>query len=154
MYFIVEDSKIFETSSEAAEYITDNMDDDYYDEMLDECYEETEIAGYTYQTSYALKELDPVAYRCGKNDYFSSLSSDIDWELDRMDSEDVQDFYGFEVEAIYDLDEIREMLDELEEERIEYIEEEDEEGINSTNKEIADLREMINRINHLQEAID
>ena len=43
--------------------------EDDYDNMLDECYPDTQIAGMTYSTSYALKELDPIAYRCGFSDY-------------------------------------------------------------------------------------
>ncbi len=41
-----------------------------YNNMLDECYPEVNIAGMTYSTSHALKELDPTAYRCGMSDYF------------------------------------------------------------------------------------
>jgi len=40
-----------------------------YDDMLDECYPEVEVAGITFSPSYALKELDPIAYRCGFADY-------------------------------------------------------------------------------------
>lgn len=47
---------------------------DQYEEMFDEIYGEVNIAGYTYDTSYALKELDPTAYRCGLLDYVDSLN--------------------------------------------------------------------------------
>jgi hypothetical protein len=40
-----------------------------YNMMLDECYPDCTIAGQTFTTSYALKELDPIAYQCGFNDY-------------------------------------------------------------------------------------
>lgn len=40
-----------------------------YDDMLDEVYPDCQIAGLTYSTSHALKELDPTAYRCGFNDW-------------------------------------------------------------------------------------
>lgn len=33
-----------------------------------------QIAGMTFQTSRALKELDPTAFRCGEVDYIDSLS--------------------------------------------------------------------------------
>lgn len=43
-----------------------------YDDMLDEIYPDCEIAGMSFCTSRALKELDPTAYRCGMSDWESS----------------------------------------------------------------------------------
>jgi hypothetical protein len=40
-----------------------------YNTMLDDCYGDVSIAGYTYPTSYVLKEIDPTAYDCGFSDY-------------------------------------------------------------------------------------
>jgi peptidoglycan hydrolase CwlO-like protein len=48
--------------------------DELYADMLDDCYGEVEIAGISFSTSRALKELDPTAYRCGECDYIDSLS--------------------------------------------------------------------------------
>jgi hypothetical protein len=48
-----------------------------YDEMLDDCYPAVTIAGMEYTTSYALRELDPIAYRCGLLDYADSLNIEI-----------------------------------------------------------------------------
>lgn len=45
-----------------------------YIDMLDDCYGDVEIAGMTFSTSRALKELDPTAFRCGESDYIDSLS--------------------------------------------------------------------------------
>jgi hypothetical protein len=42
--------------------------------MLDECFPDCEIAGMSFTTSRALKELDPTAFRCGESDYIDSLS--------------------------------------------------------------------------------
>ena len=47
-----------------------------YDEMLDECNEDPKICGMSYCTSRALKEVDPIAYRCGFSDYTASLEED------------------------------------------------------------------------------
>lgn len=47
-----------------------------YDSFLDECYGDIEVCGNTYSASYALKELDPTAYRCGKVDYDSEKDLD------------------------------------------------------------------------------
>jgi len=52
--------------------------DDYtneYDNMLDEVYGEF----MDMQASYILKECDPIAYRCGLNDYAENLDIEI-WE--------------------------------------------------------------------------
>lgn len=49
---------------------------DMYDSMLDDCYPEASIAGMTYSTSHALKEVDPTAYRCGMNDWADGLDKE------------------------------------------------------------------------------
>jgi hypothetical protein len=67
-------------------YITEYDAYKQYDEMLDECYGETKIAGYSYQTSRVLKEVDPTAYRCG---FFNWLdSADLTTDQDEADDED------------------------------------------------------------------
>ena len=47
-----------------------------YDDMLDDCHEDVKICGMTYNTSKALKDVDPIAYRCGFSDYTASLEED------------------------------------------------------------------------------
>ena len=47
-----------------------------YKEMLDEVYGVVKIAGFEYDTSYALKECDPIAYRVGLSDYEATLEED------------------------------------------------------------------------------
>lgn len=42
-----------------------------YDMMLDDVYGIVTVAGMQYDTSRALKELDPIAYRVGMSDYES-----------------------------------------------------------------------------------
>jgi predicted Zn-ribbon and HTH transcriptional regulator len=55
------------------EYDLDNADDKkMYDEMLDEC-SETCNTCKRYGASRILEEMDPVAYRCGFNDYTDGL---------------------------------------------------------------------------------
>jgi hypothetical protein len=44
--------------------------------MLDDCYPLAQVCGFEYAASHALKELDPIAYRCGFSDYTSSLEED------------------------------------------------------------------------------
>ena len=43
--------------------------EELYDDMLDDCYLEVVIAGISYSASVAFKRIDPIAYRCGMNDY-------------------------------------------------------------------------------------
>jgi hypothetical protein len=47
-----------------------------YDDFLDEVFPECSIAGGSYCTSRALKELDPIAYRCGFADWLDAEVSD------------------------------------------------------------------------------
>jgi len=42
---------------------------DQFEEMLDEVYGTVSVAGMEYDTARALKELDPIAYRCSLLDY-------------------------------------------------------------------------------------
>ncbi len=49
------------------------LTDEQYDESLDDAFGEVAIAGMKYSTSYALKNLDPTAYQCGKADYEDTL---------------------------------------------------------------------------------
>ena len=102
MKYIIDGTETFDSASAAAGYITDNMGEDIYEEMLDECYGEIDVCGYSYSASYALRELDPVAYRCGMADYYDSLSGDIENDLDGADDGDELDFYGFSVECVDD----------------------------------------------------
>lgn len=50
--------------------------DDEYDSYLDGCYGDLDVCGSTFSASYALKNLDPTAYRCGKADYDSEKDLD------------------------------------------------------------------------------
>jgi predicted nucleic acid-binding Zn-ribbon protein len=82
--------------------------DDEYDEMLDDVHGDVEICGMSYSSSRALKELDPVAYRCGKIDYES------DYDLDNCEEyNDLKD----ELESLEDqLSDLESELDELNDE--------------------------------------
>ena len=102
MKWIIDGEHEFTDAREAAEYIIENMDDETYDEMLDECYGEIEICGLSYAASIAFYRVDEIAYNCGRNDYYDSLSGDIAYDLERMDSGETADYYNFEVEAIED----------------------------------------------------
>ena len=55
---------------------------DQFDECLDEA-GSIEVAGCTFYPSQVLKECDPIAYRCGLNDF-------ADFEFRKEDSEEYQ----------------------------------------------------------------
>ena len=62
--------KLIENTLEAID------EDSYYDDFLDEAYGNVTIAGLDYPTSQAQKEIDPIAYRCGKADVLDSECQD------------------------------------------------------------------------------
>lgn len=75
---------------DASDYISESE----YDDMLDECYDMVHIGNLSYYPSQVLREVDPVAYRCGYNDYIDSV----------------------ELEEIPEYQELQEQLEELENE--------------------------------------
>lgn len=98
------DNYEFESVDDVSLYITENLDESYYDKMLDDCYDEIEICGLSYAPSLALYRVDEVAYRCGMNDYYDTLRGDIEYELERMCDGEEQEFYGYTVEYIEEED--------------------------------------------------
>jgi hypothetical protein len=49
-----------------------------YEDMLSEVYGVVSICGLDYDAADALKEVDPVAYRCGYADYVSEYFAEVD----------------------------------------------------------------------------
>lgn len=102
MIYVIDDQK-FSTPNDAAEYITDNIDDDYFDEVIDECEPDgVKICGLQYSASHALKTVDPVAYRCSKLGWLDVIRQDIAHDLDGMMDGDASGFFGFEVAVEWD----------------------------------------------------
>ena len=54
------------------------LSDADYAAILDDIYGDVEVAGMRYSTGRALRELDPVAFRCGKSDYESDMQSELE----------------------------------------------------------------------------
>jgi len=50
--------------------------DEMYADLLDECYEPFKMGDLEYSPSQVLKDVDPTAYRIGKQDYLDSLVED------------------------------------------------------------------------------
>lgn len=90
--------------------------DDEYDEMLDEVYGDVEVCGMTYSSSRALKELDPVAYNCGKSDYEANY--DLDNCEEYTDLRDKLEGLESDLESLNEeLEELQDELDSLESEK-------------------------------------
>ena len=60
--------------------MTDYEIEESYKSMLDDVYGTVTIAGYEYDTSRALYECDPIAYRVGLSDFEDSLEDEEDEE--------------------------------------------------------------------------
>lgn len=98
--YILDGVTTYYDPKEAAEAIIGEMDDEVYDKMLDECYGQVEIGGLFYSMSLALKKVDPIAYGCGRNDYYNGLREDLECELERMQDGDCDTLYGVELEVV------------------------------------------------------
>lgn len=63
-----------------------------FDEMLDECYSFEDVGGpfASMCPSRVLKECDPVAYRCGVNDYFGSGNEYVEIAAETYRSDEVE----------------------------------------------------------------
>jgi hypothetical protein len=78
--------KIRELKDEVA-MLDGNDNTEEYDEMLDDSYGDVKIAGIEYSTSYALKNIDEIAYNCGHSDFNSSRISDLEDEIEELEKE-------------------------------------------------------------------
>jgi len=54
---------------ESGTYYSEQDMNDRFEEMLGDVYGTVSVAGMEYDTARALKDLDPIAYRCGLLDY-------------------------------------------------------------------------------------
>lgn len=50
--------------------------DDEFSDWIDSIYPEVSVGSLTFSPSEIMKELDPIAYRCGKSDYESNYDLD------------------------------------------------------------------------------
>lgn len=93
-----------------------------FDEMLNDCYDFSEIGGpfAHMQAASVLKEMDPTAYRCGVNDYMSDLTYEIDgeeYDRDKADAvrSDFVDEIDREIEGLEEkIGSIEKAMEELE----------------------------------------
>lgn len=90
-------------------YDMDNFEievtDKEYADFLDEQYGEVKVAGYTFNTSRILSELDPTAFRCEKLDYANSLNKEDNAQFQELDNQ-LESMKG-------ELDDLQAQLDDL-----------------------------------------
>lgn len=137
-----------EIKAEALRLITEKVRENHkpvhsearYRDMLDECYDFSSVGGPFAHMSAArvLEEMDPTAYRCGKNDW--------------MDGEDIREFDGDEWDGS-DLDEAKEEVENALESEISDKEKEIE-GIRSEPEDDANEESNSERISELLDEID
>ncbi len=53
------------------EHCTPINAEDEFEEMLNECYDTVKVGCCQWEAGYVMKELDPVAFRCGVSDYLA-----------------------------------------------------------------------------------
>lgn len=76
-----------------------------YIDHLNEIYGDVEVCGYTYGAGDVLESQDPTALRCGKGDYESEIQSELEDQLSREDSADIEFIEGDKYELSDDEEE-------------------------------------------------
>ena len=71
------------------------VDEEEYDDMLDDIYPEYTMGNLSYLPSRILKELDPTAYRIGKQEYQESRLEDAQFEVEQTLDYDDDNEQGF-----------------------------------------------------------
>jgi len=65
--------------------------EELFDNMLDECQKKVSICGIEFSPSDILKNCDPIAYRCYKNDYMAGIDitklSEYQDKIEELDNE-------------------------------------------------------------------
>ena len=108
MKYIIDGEHEFNDVHEAADYISENVDDNEYEEYLNNIYPEIELCGATYLPAQVLFEVDRVNYYCCMTDWRSNVYDKAENSLESMDDGDEENIYGFTVEAVEDDEESEE----------------------------------------------
>ena len=97
-----------------------------FNDMLDECYSFDAVGGpfANMSPSRVLLEVDPIAHRCGVNDYADSISRDRD--ITEIDGE------------YYDTEEVQAIRDEVEAEQADDTDEDDEDDEDDDGRQLGD----------------
>ncbi|AXF53038.1 MAG: hypothetical protein [Caudoviricetes sp.] len=79
-----------------------SVSDSEYVDYLDEIYGDVVVCGQTFGSGGLLQDADPVAFRCGKGEYEQQLDSELEEQLNREDSDDIEFIDGDEDDEDYD----------------------------------------------------
>lgn len=79
-----------------------SLSDSEYKEILNECYGSVMVCGQEFDQGDLLADADPVAFRCGKSDHESYIQSELEDQLNREDSTDIEFIDGDEWELSED----------------------------------------------------
>ena len=77
--------------------LAEELDEEIYDEWLDETCEPVRIGSLEYSPSIVLERVDPIAYRCGYSDFLDYLGSNAEYELEQYGETTV---YGLWIELV------------------------------------------------------
>jgi len=61
------------------------VDNEDYNDLIDDCYPDVSIGGLTWTASQVLFEMDPICYSIGFDEYTSNQISDLEHELESME---------------------------------------------------------------------
>lgn len=59
-------------------------------DILNEQYGSVTVCGMVFNQGDLLEDADPTAFRCGKNDYESQLTSELESQLENEDDSDIE----------------------------------------------------------------
>ena len=68
----------------------DISESEYIDLLNEVYYEEVTICGMTFSQGDALKDLDPVAFRCSLSDCESEMQSELEEAIENEDDSDIE----------------------------------------------------------------
>ena len=87
---------------------------DQFNEFLDAS-GDVSIAGYTYAPSYALKSVDPIAYRCGLNDFADSEFRKEDTEEYQALQDEIEQLESDIEDSESEIEDLQSQIEEMEE---------------------------------------
>lgn len=84
MNYYINNEKVskYEFEETLLDVIVEHCEDEF-DTMLDEVHGEINLVGLTYNTSYVLKEIDPIAYKISFDEYVDYNYQERMYELER-----------------------------------------------------------------------
>ena len=94
---VIKQSEITSKQSEIDNFEYECSDNEFSD-WIDSIYPEVNIGSLTFSPSDVMKELDPIAYRCGKSDYESNY--DLDNVEEYTDLKDELEILEYELELL------------------------------------------------------